>query len=91
MQEFKCSEQLAAQHYRLHSVEQWPDGPRKQTSISAIQSSIDGLSRYPGTSERPFACILCQSRKTNLKVLEPPDTSRVHASLNSVGTWKRVG
>lgn len=70
MQEFN-TEWLAGEHQRLHNVEQWPDSPRKQAVLGAIQSTLDSLSRHPGTARGKFSCFLCQSTKTKLIVLEP--------------------
>jgi hypothetical protein len=36
---------LAVEHHRLTSVEDWPDGPRKQIAIVAICSTLVSLSR----------------------------------------------
>jgi hypothetical protein len=59
MQDFKCAQQLASEHYRLHTVDQWPDSPRKQAALDAIQSTLESLSRHPATSQTGFACMLC--------------------------------
>jgi hypothetical protein len=34
---------LAVEHDRLHVVEEWPDGPRKQAALAAIHSKIESL------------------------------------------------
>ena len=71
MSEFKFnSAWLAAEHNRLHNIELWPDGKRKQRALRAVQSTLDGLSRHSGTTQN-FTCFLCQSKRTNLKVMEP--------------------
>ncbi|PYT16268.1 MAG: hypothetical protein DMG59_10935 [Acidobacteria bacterium] len=58
---------LAMEHYRLHTVEEWPDGPRKRTTLAAIRSSLESLSRYQqaGTDA---ACDICRNRKKNSTV-----------------------
>jgi hypothetical protein len=89
MQGFNCRQQLAAQHQRLHIVEQWPDGPRKEAAIGAIESTLDSLLRHPDIREAAFTCILCQSRKASVTVLEPAD-SRVRAGLDPLAGWKRA-
>jgi len=83
MQDFNGRDQLAAQHQRLHIVEQWPDGPRKQAAIGAIESALDSLLRHPDIQEAAFTCILCQTRKANVTVMEPQD-SRVRAGLDDL-------
>jgi len=61
---------LAAEHNRLHNIELWPDGQRKQRALDAVQSTLDGLSRHSGTTQT-FTCFLCHSKRMNLKVMEP--------------------
>jgi len=63
MQDFNRSEWFATEHNRLHSVEMWPDGARKEAALSAIRSALDSLSRHPGVPEAKFNCMLCQNRK----------------------------
>lgn len=81
MQEFNCREQLAAAHHRLHSIEQWPEGIRREAALSAIESTLDSLSRHPAMSDTSFACILCQSKRSNVTVLEPADAARHRVEL----------
>jgi len=52
-------EWLAMEHYRLHSVEGWPESPRKEKALAAIRSSLAGLSRI----SEPLDCLICGSRK----------------------------
>ncbi len=59
MQDFNCSEQLASEHHRLHTVDEWPDGPRKKAALDAIYSTLESLSRHPASSDVTFACIFC--------------------------------
>jgi hypothetical protein len=90
MQEFNTREKFAAEHHRLHSVEQWPDGIRKEALVRAIESTIESLSRHPG-GDGGFSCIVCENRRMNLKVLEPRDLSRVRPTSESVGAWELTG
>ena len=69
MQKFSAA-WLASEHHRLHHAEQWPDSARKKAVIGAIQSTLDSLSRYPHTAQENFICFLCETRKTNPKVLK---------------------
>jgi hypothetical protein len=90
MQEFNIA-WLAAEHQRLHNVEQWPDNPRKQAILGAIQSTLDSLSRHPGTAQGKFSCFLCESRMTKLIVLEPR-AYREPVPISTDSTeWKRTG
>lgn len=91
MQEFNSNEKFAAEHHRLHSVEQWPDGRRKEAVVKAIESTLDSLSRHPAVSQGNFCCIVCQNRKANLTVLVPRENSRVRASVDSIEPWELTG
>lgn len=94
MQEFN-TEWLASEHQRLHDVEQWPDSPRKQAVLGAIQSTLDSIARHPGTAQGTFTCFVCQSRKTKLIVLEPQVEPRTYCEpapiLAGSTEWKRTG
>jgi hypothetical protein len=68
MREFNTA-WLASEHNRLHNIELWPDSPRKQIALSAVQSSLDSLSRHAGTTQN-FTCFLCESKRRNLRVME---------------------
>jgi hypothetical protein len=78
---------LACEHYRLHVVEQWPDSPRKQAVIEAIQSTLDSLSRDPRTVQGNVSCFLCETRKTKAKLLEMR-SNREPAPI--VGVWTEL-
>ena len=39
------SEWLAFEQYRIHVMELWPDGPRKQAGLSAARSALESLTR----------------------------------------------
>jgi hypothetical protein len=39
------SEWLAAEDYRIHVMELWPDGPRKQAGLAAARSALRSLAR----------------------------------------------
>ena len=83
MQKFSAA-WLASEHHRLHHVEQWPDSPRKQAVIDAIQSTLDSLTRYPGPAQENFSCFLCETKKTGPKVLEMrPTLESVQISTGS--------
>jgi hypothetical protein len=51
-------ELMAMAHYRIHVMELWPDGPRKEVGLAAIQSALQSLART--TPQGPtFACVTC--------------------------------
>ncbi len=82
---------LAAEHHRLHNVEQWPDSPRKQAVIGAIQSTLDSLARYPRTAHENFVCFLCETRKTKAKVLEMRPNREAVPILTASTELERTG
>jgi hypothetical protein len=51
-------EWIAMEHYRLHTVEQWPDGPYKTATLDAIHSSLAGLLRAAPATLLPD-CSIC--------------------------------
>ena len=75
---------LAFEHERLHEVEQWPDSPRKQAVIGAIESTLGSLSRHPGLDAK-YSCLICGSRQGNLRVLELPE-SREPVAISAAWT-----
>jgi hypothetical protein len=65
---------LATEHYRIHAIELWPDGPRKEAGLAAAQSALESLTRTMPTSS--FACAICASRQTLILI---PSAPRVHS------------
>lgn len=57
------SEWIAMEHYRLHTVEAWPESPHKEVLLAAIDSALAGLLRDP-MAVRPAHCSVCGSRGT---------------------------
>lgn len=53
---------VAMEHYRLHVVEEWEDGPRKESALAAIRSSLESLKRFVAP-ERTFECWVCGARE----------------------------
>ena len=37
------SEWLALEHHRIHLMEQWPDGPRKEAGLNSARSALQSL------------------------------------------------
>ena len=52
----------AAEHYRLHAVEDWPDSRRKEATLAAIHSRLVSLSWGRPVAARPLECGICYSR-----------------------------
>ena len=65
-------EWLAAEHHRIHVMELWPDGPRKEAGLAAARSALDSLA---GTMPKgsSFECATCASRR--------PAATSIHGSL----------
>ena len=57
-------ELLAMEHYRLHVMEQWPAGPRKNTAVAAVRSAIESL-RCGQPDDSTWECVVC-GRATSL-------------------------
>ncbi len=53
---------IMMEHYRLHTVEMWPDSFYKRTTLTAIHSSLESLSR-DSTAENALSCAVCQDLK----------------------------
>jgi hypothetical protein len=53
---------IAMEHYRLHSIEHWPDSPYKKAVLEAIHSTLATLrANSPVSLEKP-QCVICASR-----------------------------
>ena len=66
---------IAFEHYRIHVIELWPDGPRKDAGLASARSVLDRMVRaMPEGSS--LACAICASRRRI--VTEMPDRSPIH-------------
>ena len=54
-------EWIAMEHYRLHSVERWPDSPYKTATLEAIHLSLARLMR-DALETRATDCSICFNR-----------------------------
>ena len=68
---------LAAEHHRLHLVEEWPEGPRKYATLAAIRSTLAGLSRDVQPGGVVQVCEVCLSRKPANGVIQFPELSQI--------------
>lgn len=59
---------IAMEHYRLHLMERWPEGPVKQASMAAVRAAIESLLATPPAGASGFECGICHERRT--KVIE---------------------
>jgi hypothetical protein len=60
---------LAMEHYRLHTMEEWPDSPHKERQLAAVRSSLESLLRY---GAKPIDCHECLKQKTRPVVFQLP-------------------
>jgi hypothetical protein len=67
-------EWLAFEHYRIHAMELWPEGPGKEAGLSAARSAIANLTRTM-PKESSFRCAVCASRRKS--VVAMPSASRI--------------
>jgi len=57
------AEWIAAEHHRLHLIEEWPEGRHKEVALAAIHSSLRSLLQIRRPEEPLGACEVCLSRK----------------------------
>jgi hypothetical protein len=55
------AEWIATEHHRLHLIEEWPEGRRKEVALSAIQSSLQSLLQNHEPDGALAACEICVS------------------------------
>lgn len=53
------TESLAMEHYRLHVIEHWPDGEKKEAALAGVQSAIEGLLRTQCGDLTQWRCVVC--------------------------------
>jgi hypothetical protein len=57
-------EWLAVEHHRIHVMELWPDGPRKEAGLAAARAMLDSLVAAMPTGHS-FVCSTCASREAD--------------------------
>ena len=68
-------EPIVFEHYRIHVIRLWPDGPRKETGLASARSVLDRMVQtMPKGSS--FACAICASRRQT--VTQMPGSSVIH-------------
>jgi hypothetical protein len=62
------NERIAFEHYRIHVMELWPDGPRKEAGLASARYSLErlALTMPKGAS---FTCTTCGSRRPSVTVI----------------------
>ena len=54
---------LVMEHHRLHVMESWPDGPRKEAGLAAVRATLEGLQKTPPSGAAHFECVECLSHR----------------------------
>lgn len=52
---------LTMEHYRIHVMELWPDGPEKEAGLASARSALESLIRIMPRAS--FACTTCANRR----------------------------
>jgi hypothetical protein len=75
-------EWLAFEHYRIHMMDLWPDGPGKEAGLSAARSAIENLTRVM-SNESSFQCASCANRRRTVIAmpLAPRGSGRLASAL----------
>ena len=60
------TEWLATEHYRLHVIETWPNGPRKETALAAARSALGSLLRTTPINGAEFRCAICVGQQLGI-------------------------
>jgi hypothetical protein len=52
-------ESLAMEHYRLHTIERWPEGAAKEAALAGVRSALKALLRPEFRAAADWTCIVC--------------------------------
>jgi hypothetical protein len=66
------TEWLATEHYRLHVIEKWPNGPRKEAVLASARSALESLLRTTPLSASAFRCAICADKQQSATLIEYP-------------------
>jgi hypothetical protein len=67
---------IAMEHYRLHSVETWPNSPYREAALAAIHSTLESLRQGPDSAQGVAECMVCAGEKKDSGVLDIGRASR---------------
>jgi hypothetical protein len=72
-------EWLAAEHYRLHMMERWPEGSVKDAGLAAARSALENLTRtVPQASS--YLCPVCAGRRHSISEVPRAPREREHST-----------
>jgi hypothetical protein len=74
---------IHVEHCRWHSVEEWPDSPRKEAALAGIHSALERLKSSLAPIE-PQQCIVCASRRAESAVLTFPSRPQDSAAMKGL-------
>ena len=74
-------EWLAAEHYRMHLMEGWPDGSRKDAALAAARSAMEVLVQTMPKG-CTYVCGICAGRRHPIAVI--PKASREHQQETTI-------
>jgi hypothetical protein len=60
---------LAQEHYRIHLIEEWPEGPRKEAGLAAAKAALLSLEQTAPKPGATFLCEICAARQ-DLRISE---------------------
>lgn len=61
---------IAMEHYRMHVIEAWPDGPRKNAYLAAVRSALNALESDAPVTAPVFVCEVCAARRRVVPIIE---------------------
>ena len=63
---------LAMEHHRLHTMEQWPDGPAKDVGLAAVRSTLQSLAGTAPAGAPAFECVECLNSRNRAGLIQFP-------------------
>ena len=55
----RLAEALTMEHYRLHTIERWPEGARKDAALAGVRSALAGMRDCKSPDAADWMCIVC--------------------------------
>ena len=69
-------EEISMEHYRLHTVEEWPASPLRDATLAAIRSALARLFGRGVAETAEHRCSICLARAPHPTVIEIVPGSR---------------
>ena len=71
-------------HYRLHLIEEWPEGIRKDAGLAAARAALTSLERTAPANSSGFECAICSGRRTVGVTGKPLSVSRIIRNYTNI-------